>query len=140
MRVEKAIPRGGGLGGGSSNAATTLLALREMTAAPVAVEDLEPIARSLGADVPFFLHGGFAAGTGRGDILEALEDGPEEELFLAIPRPSLSTAEVFRWFAEKDADRAGVAASGRRLSPSGAGRAEAAPDCVCSVVKTTSKP
>jgi 4-diphosphocytidyl-2-C-methyl-D-erythritol kinase len=94
-RLQKAIPWGGGLGGGSSNAASLLLALREITGAPAEVSDLHDVARGLGSDVPFFLLGGFAAGFGRGDELLALEDGPEEEVWIAVPQAAVSTAEVF---------------------------------------------
>lgn len=102
VRLEKSIPLGGGLGGGSSNAGTTLLALREICGRPAAVSDLWPVARELGADVPYFLLGGLAAGFGRGDELVALEDGPAEDLILAMPRESISTAQVFGDFASRD--------------------------------------
>lgn len=65
IRLLKRIPVGGGLGGGSANAATTLRGLALMTGSGPSEAELERIARSLGADVPFFLHGGLALGLGQ---------------------------------------------------------------------------
>src|SRR5688572_19535925 len=64
IHLEKRIPAPGGLGGGSSNAAATLLALRKLWQIDVTVEELHPIAAQLGSDVPFFLYGGTALGMG----------------------------------------------------------------------------
>jgi 4-diphosphocytidyl-2-C-methyl-D-erythritol kinase len=102
-RLCKAIPWGGGLGGGSSNAAAVLLALREITGKPDEVSELHAVARLLGSDVPFFLLGGFAAGVGRGDELMALEDGPEEDLWIAVPHVAVATAAVFRGLDVREA-------------------------------------
>ena len=74
LRLRKRIPVGGGLGGGSSNAATVLLALRELTGQPQTIEELQPVAAALGADVPFFLVGGTAVGVDRGDRIIAAPD------------------------------------------------------------------
>jgi len=93
--LRKRIPMGGGLGGGSSNAATVLLGLRELTGTPEDRGDLWPIARGLGADVPYFLVGGTALGFGRGDEVVALPELPETELLLLTPDVHVSTAEVF---------------------------------------------
>jgi 4-diphosphocytidyl-2-C-methyl-D-erythritol kinase len=101
LRLDKRIPVGGGLGGGSSNAATVLLALRELTRRPGSIEELLPIARSLGADVPYFLLGGLALGRGRGDELTALEEAAEESLLLAVPSLSVSTRDVFAGWAAR---------------------------------------
>jgi 4-diphosphocytidyl-2-C-methyl-D-erythritol kinase len=95
IHLSKKIPIGGGLGGGSSNAASTLLGLSALWNLQLADADLEELAASLGSDVPFFLLGGRARGTGRGDILESLRDGPEEWLVLVFPRFSLSTAMIY---------------------------------------------
>jgi len=100
IRLRKTIPVGGGLGGGSSNAATVLLALQELLDSPAPPRELGSVARSLGADVPYFLIGGTALGTGRGDEIETLEELPETEIWLVIPPVSISTAEVFAQFAE----------------------------------------
>jgi 4-diphosphocytidyl-2-C-methyl-D-erythritol kinase len=93
--TDKVIPVGGGLGGGSSNAATVLLALRDLFGQPVEIEELVELAARLGADVPYFLVGGTALGTGRGDRVEPLPDLAEEEVLLVNPGISVSTAEVF---------------------------------------------
>jgi 4-diphosphocytidyl-2-C-methyl-D-erythritol kinase len=95
IHLSKKIPIGGGLGGGSSNAATTLSGLSTLWNLQLSDAELHPIAASLGSDVPFFLLGGRARGTGRGEILEPLPDGPEEWLVLVFPPFSLSTAVVY---------------------------------------------
>ena len=100
IRLRKTIPIGGGLGGGSSNAATVLLALQELLDSPAPTGELASVARSLGADVPYFLVGGTALGTGRGDQIVALEELPETEIWLVTPPVSISTAEVFAQFAK----------------------------------------
>ncbi|MEO8586737.1 MAG: 4-(cytidine 5'-diphospho)-2-C-methyl-D-erythritol kinase [Acidobacteriota bacterium] len=95
IHLSKKIPIGGGLGGGSSNAAATLIGLSFLWSLPLSDADLQSIAASLGSDVPFFLVGGRARGTGRGEILEPLPDGPEEWLVLVFPPFPLSTAMVY---------------------------------------------
>ena len=95
LHLEKRVPMGGGLGGGSSNAATVLLALRERFGVPATIAELWPVARALGADVPYFLVGGTALGIGRGDEVIALPELPEEELWVAVPPVSIATAAVF---------------------------------------------
>jgi 4-diphosphocytidyl-2-C-methyl-D-erythritol kinase len=95
IHLSKKIPIGGGLGGGSSNAASALLGLSALWNLQLSDADIEALAASLGSDVPFFLLGGRARGTGRGEILEPLADGPEEWLVLVFPRFSLSTAMVY---------------------------------------------
>ena len=93
--LEKRIPMGGGVGGGSSNAATVLLALQQMLGRPAKHEELHELARELGADVPYFLVGGTALGRGRGDELISIEELPERPVWLAIPPIGISTAEIF---------------------------------------------
>ncbi|HEX5854982.1 MAG TPA: 4-(cytidine 5'-diphospho)-2-C-methyl-D-erythritol kinase [Thermoanaerobaculia bacterium] len=95
IHLSKKIPIGGGLGGGSSNAAATLRALTSLWRLPATNSDLHSLAAALGSDVPFFLVGGRARGTGRGEILRLLPDGPEEWLVLVFPPFSLSTAAVY---------------------------------------------
>jgi 4-diphosphocytidyl-2-C-methyl-D-erythritol kinase len=70
--LEKRIPMAAGLGGGSGNAATTLLGLNELFGHPLGPEPLQALAASLGSDVPFFLQEGPALGTGRGECIEPL--------------------------------------------------------------------
>lgn len=95
MRLDKRIPVGGGLGGGSSNAATVLLALRGLFGEPAAPEELVETAAALGSDVPYFLVGGTALGTGRGERVTALPDLVEERLWIVDPGVRVSTREVF---------------------------------------------
>ena len=91
--LTKSIPPGGGLGGGSSDAAAVL------RSSGLASSQLEPIAAGLGADVPFFLHSGRARATGRGEVLEpmAVEEG---WYALAWPGYEVSTAAVYRAWDE----------------------------------------
>ena len=86
IRLEKKIPLAAGLGGGSSNAATTLLALNELFDRPLAPEKLHELAAALGSDVPFFLQDRPALATGRGEKIQPLEDFPalRDRTFLLI--------------------------------------------------------
>ena len=72
LHLEKRIPLAAGLGGGSGNAATTLLGLNELFGSPLDPEQLNRLAASLGSDVPFFLQGHPALATGRGEKIEPL--------------------------------------------------------------------
>jgi len=101
IALEKHVPSGGGLGGGSSDAATTLLALRDLFGAPADPLDLWPIARALGADVPYFLVGGTCLGVGRGDEILPLPELAEEEIWIAAPDVEVSTADVFAALDER---------------------------------------
>jgi 4-diphosphocytidyl-2-C-methyl-D-erythritol kinase len=94
--LEKRIPIGGGLGGGSANAATALRLLARLWKLPESDEALDEVARSLGSDVPFFLHGGEANVTGRGEIVTPVEDSAPRDLLLLVPPFSISTAGVYR--------------------------------------------
>jgi 4-diphosphocytidyl-2-C-methyl-D-erythritol kinase len=93
VRLEKRIPVAAGLGGGSSDAAAVLRALRGRRP----VSELYEIARSLGSDVPFFLSGlEVALATGRGDVLRPLPDFPRGYGLLLVPSAQgLSTADVY---------------------------------------------
>lgn len=95
ISLRQGIPMRGGLGGGSSNAATVLLAMQELLGSPARAQDLELLARELGADVPYFLVGGTAVGLGRGDEVRPVAELPETQLWLATPPVGISTAEVF---------------------------------------------
>lgn len=109
VSIRKRIPIESGLGGGSSNAAATLLALSRLYGYPLSRRQLLPIARSLGADVPFFLYGGTGFGTARGDQIKPLQDWfPETPLLLVTPAVSCSTAVIYRNF-----DEAGLLTAGR---------------------------
>ena len=76
IHLEKKIPLASGLGGGSANAATTLLGLNELFGSPLAAGQLNDIASRLGSDVPFFLQNQPALATGRGERIEALAPFP----------------------------------------------------------------
>lgn len=94
IALEKRIPHGAGLGGGSSDAATVLRALARL--APAAARlDLAPIALSLGSDVPFFLLGGTAHALGRGERLTPLPDAPPVACTVLMPDAILPTPTVF---------------------------------------------
>ncbi len=90
VELHKRIPAGGGLGGGSSNAAATLMALGGRRR-----PDLPQIALSLGSDVPFFLLGGTAYATGRGERLTPLPSMAGIPLLLVLPSERVSTKEAF---------------------------------------------
>lgn len=87
--LRKRIPAGGGLGGGSSNAATTLLTLGADR------DDLPDLALSLGSDVPFFLLGGTAYATGRGEVLTPMPDRSGIPLLLVLPEERVLTKDAF---------------------------------------------
>lgn len=95
IRVRKRIPLGGGLGGGSSDAATTLVALNELWGLGLDVDELAAIGLGLGADVPVFVHGCNAWAEGIGERLTPLELPPR---WFAIidPRVAVPTSAVFQ--------------------------------------------
>jgi 4-diphosphocytidyl-2-C-methyl-D-erythritol kinase len=95
IRLEKRIPVQGGLGGGSSDAATTLVALNEIWGVGFAAERLAGIGLALGADIPLFIHGHSAWGEGVGERLTPL-DLPERHYAIVFPGVGISTAEVFQ--------------------------------------------
>ena len=74
IEIEKTIPPQAGLGGGSSNAAATLIALNEVFGHPLSSSELRRISAQLGSDVPFFLIGGTGFAAGRGDMVSSLPD------------------------------------------------------------------
>ena len=97
LHLQKAIPVAAGLGGGSSDAAATLLGLNTLWELGLSLTDLVPYARRLGADVPFFLLQTVAAfGQGRGDELEPIACPQRFFLVLVRPRVAVSTAWVYR--------------------------------------------
>lgn len=76
IRIDKQVPVGGGMGGGSADAAATLIAINELWQAGLSQVELLGIAAELGSDVPFLLEGGTAIGRSRGEILEPLQSLP----------------------------------------------------------------
>ena len=92
LSVEKKIPVAAGLGGGSSDAASTLVGLNKMYGNPLDQAKLHRIARALGADVPFFLSPCPSVATGIGDVLEAIENWPRFWYVIVTPPIAISTA------------------------------------------------
>ena len=103
LRLEKTIPTGGGLGGGSADAAATLRLLTRFWGLAELADELAALAAELGSDVPFFLSGGEAEVTGRGEVVTPVEDSPPAELLLLVPPFSISTAAVYRAYAGRGA-------------------------------------
>jgi 4-diphosphocytidyl-2-C-methyl-D-erythritol kinase len=95
IRLGKRIPVGAGLGGGSSDAAATLIALNKIWSLGLSLADLALIAAELGSDVPFFLAGGTALLTGRGTEVRALPDVLGYRLVVVFPGVPLATREVY---------------------------------------------
>jgi 4-diphosphocytidyl-2-C-methyl-D-erythritol kinase len=94
ISINKILPMGGGLGGGSSNASTILVALNLLWQCDLSLNELSSLGLSLGADVPIFIHGFSAFAQGVGDDLTAIE--PQESWYLITkPECSISTKEVF---------------------------------------------
>lgn len=92
ISIKKNIPIAAGLGGGSSNAASTLLGINQLFGLGVSTRDLMRIGRDIGADVPFFIFGETALATGIGDRLEKIEITPKLWLLLITPGIQISTA------------------------------------------------
>lgn len=84
IELEKRVPAGMGLGGGSSDAAAVLRGLDKLWHLNLGIEGLTPVAARVGSDVAFFLHGGSALVTGRGEVVEPIEEPSRDEL---IPQP-----------------------------------------------------
>jgi 4-diphosphocytidyl-2-C-methyl-D-erythritol kinase len=95
IEVTKRIPMGGGLGGGSSDAATTLLALNHLWRTGLSPEKLADIGLGLGSDVPVFVYGSSAWAEGRGERLEPVEL-PERWFVVVHPGVHVATAPVFQ--------------------------------------------
>ena len=98
ITLEKSIPAGGGLGGGSSDAAGMIRLLNRHFGDPLDAEAIAALCAALGSDVPFFLDGGCQIGTGRGIALKAAPEPRNcpQQGFLLLPPLPLSTAAVFR--------------------------------------------
>lgn len=96
IEIEKRIPVAAGLGGGSSNAAATLLALTKLWKVEIDERELIRIAASLGSDVPFFLIGGTALGVGRGEEVYPIEQIQSEHLLLVNPGFAVSTRNAYQ--------------------------------------------
>jgi 4-diphosphocytidyl-2-C-methyl-D-erythritol kinase len=98
IELRKTIPSGGGLGGGSSNAAAALFGYLQLIGRKLPRAVLLELAASLGADVPIFLFGGRALGAGRGDEIYPLPDVKKLTLLIVAPRDiRVPTPDAFRW-------------------------------------------
>ena len=95
LRLEKRIPTGAGLGGGSSDAAATLMALERLAGRRLELAALLGLAAKLGSDVPLFFWGGRVLGCGRGEEVYPLTDLPARHCLIAFPGFSVSTAEAY---------------------------------------------
>ena len=94
IHLDKILPMGGGIGGGSSNAATTLLALNYLWQTNLSIDELAEIGLKLGADVPIFVHGQAAFAEGVGEKIQYCE--PQEKYYVVLkPETAISTAVVF---------------------------------------------
>lgn len=111
IHLQKSIPAGGGMGGGSSDCAATLLALNQLWQLNLNIAELHRLGAQLGSDVAFFLYGGWCRCRGRGEIVERLpgsERWPAVPLLLILPDLHVSTAEVYNkvhvppWDARSD--------------------------------------
>jgi 4-diphosphocytidyl-2-C-methyl-D-erythritol kinase len=96
IAIKKSIPIGGGLGGGSSDAATTLLALNQIWGTKLSLSEIAAIGIKLGADVPVFVLGRSAWGEGLGDRLTPVTLGGDSWFIVLFPGVSVRTAEVFQ--------------------------------------------
>ena len=96
IHLTKHIPVTAGLGGGSSNAALTLLALTRLWNLPATSGDLLELAGTLGADVPFFIEGGCALATGIGTTLTPLPDLPQQQILIVAPAIAVATASAYQ--------------------------------------------
>lgn len=105
IELQKQVPVAGGLGGGSSNAAAVLLALQQWWQLPLSPTEMQGIAAALGSDVPFFLIGGLAQCTGRGERIAPLAPRwPNQMRWILLLKPAIdvSTATVYRSLTAND--------------------------------------
>jgi 4-diphosphocytidyl-2-C-methyl-D-erythritol kinase len=118
IHLTKQIPMAAGLGGGSGNAATTLLGLNELFGLPLTVEQLQPLAAKLGSDVNFFLQSRPALATGRGERVESLADFPAMQgaFFLLVhPGFGISTPWAYQNLARFPSALNGTPGRARKL-------------------------
>ncbi len=104
ITIDKHIPIGAGLGGGSSDAAATLLGLCRFWNLPCTQPELERLATNLGADVPFFLHSGACLATGTGTVLEECTLSLPWSVLIVSPELGISTAMAYSWLG-RDASK-----------------------------------
>ncbi len=98
IHLEKRIPMAAGLGGGSGDAATTLLGLNELFDSPLAAAQLHELAAALGSDIPFFLQSQPALATGRGESIQPLESFPVlQDVFVLLIHPGFGIATAWAY-------------------------------------------
>lgn len=103
ISLHKSIPHGAGLGGGSSDAATTLLGLDQLHDRKLGTSKLHELAASIGSDIPFFLTPGGARCSGRGEIIEPTPVPPPMRIMLLKPSFCVSTPDAYgRWNASQE--------------------------------------
>lgn len=95
IKVQKNIPAGAGLGGGSSNAATTLRMINKISNLGLTVDDLAKLGEKLGADIPLFVYGKTGIGTGLGTEIEPLDIQPDAWIVTVFPGIESSTPEAY---------------------------------------------
>ncbi|MBI9097754.1 MAG: 4-(cytidine 5'-diphospho)-2-C-methyl-D-erythritol kinase [Spirochaetaceae bacterium] len=100
IHIEKNIPQGGGLGGGSGNAASVLKALQVLSGVTLGKSTALHIAEQLGSDVPFFLSSPAEIVTGRGENLKSVRARTDYQIILIIPDFSINTAQAFKSLSE----------------------------------------
>ena len=103
IHLEKRVPHGAGLGGGSSDAAATLRALDRLNGDALGTERLMEVAATLGSDIPFFLGPPAARASGRGERIEAAGDPPDLNVVLLKPDFGVATPDAYkRWTASRE--------------------------------------
>lgn len=105
FKMEKRLPQGAGLGGGSSDAAAALRLLNKLWRLGLGMEELERLGAKLGADVPFLVRGGSAFAEGIGDLLEPVEFLSDDFVLVATPKCFVSTKEAYAGIAPSGAAR-----------------------------------
>jgi 4-diphosphocytidyl-2-C-methyl-D-erythritol kinase len=100
IQLEKQVPHGAGLGGGSSDAAATLDAMNRMNGGALPVDRLMELAATLGSDIPFFLGSATARVSGRGECIEPAEDPPLLPVLLLKPAFGVATPDAYRRWAD----------------------------------------
>jgi 4-diphosphocytidyl-2-C-methyl-D-erythritol kinase len=104
LDLNKSIPVAAGLGGGSSDAACCLLALNEIFGSRLSPDDLRSLGADLGSDVPFFIEGGTALCTGRGEVVKPLRAAPRFAGILVAPEVCFKTCEMYALLSPADSE------------------------------------
>ena len=133
VTITKQVPHGGGLGGGSSDAAATLTALERLFDLDLSTRLRYEVAGAVGSDVPFFLWPGPQLAMGRGQVLKPVEL-PELDVVIAVPDLGLSTAAVYGW-RDEDAETAITGFAPRAVELASAAQATATVADVAALVR-----